>query len=261
MDIFCTTPPVQNSCYFFPTTRLEVMKVIRGLKNKGNKLFDIHPSIIKDNIDFFGTHLTELYNMSLIESLFPDQSKIGRITPVHKSGPTDILDNYRPISVLPVCSKVLEKLTFTRMDNFVRMYNVLSSCQFGFRQGKNTTHAIIRLLSYIIPAFHEKIYSACFFLDLRKAFDTVNHKILLKKLQHHGFRGHCHNYLKSYFNNRMQYVYINGFKSDTMAVTNGVPQGSILGPLCFNLFINDLPSAVDAHTVLFADDAAFVITA
>ena len=83
----------------------------------------------------------------------------------------------------------------------------------------------------------------------------------MKKLQHHGFRGHCHNYLKSYFNNRMQCVYINGFKSDTMAVTNGVPQGSILGPLCFNLFINDLPSAVDAHTVLFADDAAFVITA
>ena len=108
------------------------MKAIRGLKNKGNKLFDIHPSIIKDNIDFFGIHLTELYNMSLTESLIPDQSKIGRITPVHKSGPTDILDNYRPISVLPVFSKVFEKLTFTTMDNFVRMHNVLSSCRFGF---------------------------------------------------------------------------------------------------------------------------------
>ena len=142
VEFIFVTPPVQNSCYFFPTTRLEVMKVIRGLKNKGNKLFDIHPSIIKDNIYFFGTHLTELYNMSLIESLYPDQSKIGRITPVHKSGPTDILDNYHPISVLPVSSKVFEKLTFTRMDNFVRIHNVLSSCQFGFCQGKNTTHAI-----------------------------------------------------------------------------------------------------------------------
>ena len=147
------------------------------------------------------------------------------------------------------------------MDNFVRIHNVLSSCQSDFRQGKITTHAIIRLLSYIIPAFHEKIYSACFFLDLRKAFDTVKYEILLKKLQHQGSRGHCHNYLKSYFKNRVQYVYINGFKSDTMAVANGVPQGSILGPVCFNLFINDLPSADDAHTVLFADDAAFVITA
>ena len=115
-------------------------------------------------------------------------------------------------------------------------------------------------MSYIIPALHEKIYNACFFLDLRKAFDTVNHEILLKKLQHR-FRGHCHNHSKSYFKNRMRYVYTNGFKSDTMAVANGVPQGSILGPLCFNLSNNDLPSAVDAHTVLFADDAAFVITA
>ena len=262
LEYIFVTPPVQNSCYFFPATRLEVIKVIRGLKNKGNKLFDIHPSIIKDNIDFFSTHLTELYTMSLSESLFPDQSKISRVTPAHKSGPTDVLDNYPPISVLPVFSRVFEKMTFTRMDNLVRIHNVLSSCQFGFRQGKNTTHAIIRLLSHIITAFHEKIYSACFFfLDLRKAFDTVNHEILLKKLQHHGFRGHCHNYLKSYFKNRMQYVYINEFKSDTMAVANGVPQGSILGPLCFNLFINDLPSTVDAHTVLFADDAAFVITA
>ena len=210
VEFIFVTPPVQNSCYFFPTTRLEVMKVIRGLKNKGNKLFDIHPSIIKDNIDFFSTHLTDLYNMSLIESLFPDQSKIGS----HSSSQIGSNRYIRQLSshqCITCFSKVFEKLTFTRMDNFVRIHNVLSSYQFGFRQGKNTTHAIIRLLSYIVPAFHETIYNACFFLDLRKAFDTVNHEILLKKLQHHGFRGHCRNYLKSYFNNRIQYVYINGF--------------------------------------------------
>ena len=145
------------------------------------------------------------------------------------------------------------------MINFITRFNILSSCQFGFRRGRSTTQAITRLLSYILPAYQNKMYSACFFLDLRKAFDTVDHDILIKKLQHYGFRGNCSAYLESYYSNRKQYVYLNGIKSDMMNIIYGVPQGSILGPLCFSLFINDLPLAVDPETVLFADDAAFVI--
>ena len=251
--------PVLASCFFYPTTQFEVSKVIGGLRNKGNRLLDIHPSVVKENVNVFSHHMAILYNLSLTESIFPDISKIGRVNPVHKSGPTDCIDNYRPISVLPIFSKVFEKLTLKRIVSFITRFAILSPCQFGFRSGRSTTQAITKLLSSILQAYHSKIYCACFFLDLRKAFDTIDHRILMEKLMHYGFRGSSNDYLKSYYHNRSQYVYLNGYESDVMPITNGVPQGSILGPLCFSLFINDLPLAVDADTVLFADDAAFVI--
>ena len=247
--------------FFYPTTEFEVAKIISGLKNHGNKLLDLHPSIVKENKRIFSGHIAELYNFSLLQSEFPDNSKTGRVNPIHKSGPTDDIDNYRPISVLSIFSKIFEKLTYARMLSFISRFNILSSCQYGFRRGRSTTQAITKLLSYLMPAYHCKIFSACFFLDLRKAFDTVDHNILIRKLDHYGFRGNCCTYLKSYFTNRNQYVYLNGEKSDTRNISFGVPQGSILGPLCFSLFINDLPLAVDADTVLFADDAAFIIKA
>ena len=253
------TPPVEVSCFFYPTTDVEVSKVIKGLRNKGNRLLDVHPSIIKANVNIFSCHIAELYNFSLSVPEFPDGSKIGRVNPVYKSGPPDCIDNYRPISVLPVLSKIFEKLTFKRMDGFLTRFNILSDCQFGFRSGRSTTQAITKLLTCILPAYHNKIYCACFFLDLRKAFDTIDHRILLQKLEHYGFRGNCCSYLESYYQNRKQYVYINGNKSDMMTISTGVPQGSILGPICFSLFINDLPLAVEADTVMFADDAAFVL--
>ena len=253
------TTAVEASCFFYPTTQFEVAKVIKGLKNKGNKLLDIHPSIVKENIIIFSIHIAELYNLSLVYSEFPDKSKIGRVNPIHKSGPIDNIDNYRPISVLPIFSKIFEKLTFQRMVSFITQFNILSDCQFGFRSGRSTTQAITKLLSYILPAYHNKTYCACFFLDLKKAFDTVDHGILIKKLEHYGFRGNCTDYLKSYYSNRKQYVYMDGIESDMLNIIHGVPQGSIIGPLCFSLFINDLPLAVDVETVLFADDAAFII--
>ena len=253
------TTAVEASCFFYPTSQFEVAKVIGELKNKGNKLLDIHPTIVKENKNLFSVHMAELYNLSLVHSEFPDKSKIGRVNPIHKSGPADNVENYRPISVLPIFSKIFEKLTYKRMVNFITRFNILSACQFGFRSGRSTTQAISKLLSYIMPAYHSRIYSACFFLDLKKAFDTVDHDILIKKLHHNGFRGSCSDYLKSYYSNRKQYVYLNGVESDMMNITCGVPQGSIMGPLCFSLFINDLPLAVDAETVLFADDAAFIV--
>lgn len=199
--------------------------------------------------------------MSLELEGFADKLKIARVNPGHKAGPKDIIDNYRPISVLPLFSKVFEKLTLHRMNSFIKRYNLLTSSQFGFREGCSTTNAIIKLLTQVVEAYHKKIYSACFFLDLKKAFDTINHKILLWKLEHYGFRGQCYRFLKSYYQDRRQYVYVNGHSSATLPVTSGVPQGSILGPLSFSLFINDLPLAVEETTILFADDAAFIVTA
>ena len=253
--------PLGESCYLFPTNNFEVRNVIKKLKNKGNKLLDVHPSIIKGNIEVFSSHIEYLYNLSLLEAEYPNRAKIGRVHPIYKSGPKNSLNNYRPISVLGVFSKIFEMLTLNRINSFISRHNILSPRQFGFRKGCSTTNAVMEFLSPVIKAYHDKAYCACFFLDLRKAFDTVDHQVLLKKFHHYGFRGHCLKYLASYFKNRQQKVHIDGFESELMDITSGVPQGSIIGPTCFNIFINDIALAVDADVFIFADDAAFVIRA
>ena len=254
------TPPVPNSCFFYPATPIEVGKVIMNLKNKGSKLYDIHPTVIKENKDIFSNHLSACYNESLSEHSYPDMLKIGRITPSYKSGSEDQIDNYRPISALPTISKIYESLTLSRMMSFITAYSILTPEQYGFRPGKSTTQAVTKLLNHVIGAYHRKEYCVCFFLDLRKAFDTINHEILFKKFFHYGFRGESHEFLKSYFTNRLQYVMLNNLRSGFESIKCGVPQGSILGPLCFNLYINDLPKAVSEDCVLFADDAAFILS-
>ena len=254
------TAPVPNSCFFYPTTPAEVNRTIMKLKNKGSKIHDIHPTLLKENKDIFSSHLAICYNASIHESIYPDVLKTGRITPVHKSGPEDQVDNYRPISALSSISKIYESLTYTRMMSFITAHSIFTSAQYGFRMGKSTTQAVTKLLSYINKAYHDKEYCVCFFLDLRKAFDTINHEVMFKKFFHYGFRGTSNDYLRSYFTNRKQCVCINDLKSDLANIVCGVPQGSILGPLCFNLYINDMPKAVSENCVLFADDAAFIIS-
>ena len=256
----CLAPPVLVSCFFHPASMNEVAGIIKKLKNKGSKLLDIHPSILKENIIVFSSHFTTLYNLSLVKSEFPNLLKIARVSPGFKSGKPDIIDNYRPISSLPIFSKIFERLTLNRIQCFISRFNILTPCQFGFRKGCSISQAVVKLLSYVVQAYHDRVYSACFFLDLRIAFDTVNHNLLIRKLEHYGFRGQCSGYLKSYYENRKQYVHVDGCSSSLKSVVYGVPQGSILGPVCFSLYINDMPLAVKVEVVLFADDAAFIIT-
>ena len=146
------------------------------------------------------------------------------------------------------------------MISFITAFSIFTPAQYGFQSGRSTTQVITKLLSYVIKAYHHKNYCVCFFLGLKKAFDSINHEVLFKKLFHYGFRGSSHDYLKSYFTNRNQYVYLEGYKSGMKDVHCGVPQGSILGPLCFNLYINDLPQTVLENSVLFADVAIFILT-
>ena len=255
------TRPNLNSCNFLPTDVDEVSTVIKTLKNKGNGVHDLSVASLKNNSHIFSEHLSFLYNYSIEKETFPDGLKIAKVVPGHKCGPKDRVDNYRPISNLPVLSKVFERLTLTRITSFVNRYSLLSDSQFGFRQGRNITQAAIKLTTLITDAYHKKTYAACFFLDLRKAFDTIDHGILLQKLYHSGFRGPINQYLASYLSGRKQHIQVGNFKSDSLPITKGVPQGSILGPLLFCLFINDIVDAVDVEVVLFADDAAFVISA
>ena len=157
-----------------------------------------------------------LYNISLVKAVFPNILTIARVCPAYKSGQTDQIDNYRPISSLPVFSKIFERLTLDRIESFILRQNVLTPCQFGFRRGKSTSLAVIKLVSHVVQAYHRKIFSACFFLDLRKAFDTVNHDLLIRKLEHYGIRGPCSNYMRSYYSNRKQHVHIDGHNSSDM---------------------------------------------
>ena len=145
------------------------------------------------------------------------------ITPAYKSGPKEVIDNYRPISALPTISKVYETLTLSRMMSFMSAYSILSLAQYGFRPGKSTTQAIVKLLSYVNRAYHLKHYCVCFYLDLRKAFDTINHDILFRKFSHYGFRGKSNDYLQSYFSNRKQCVSLDDHKSDFENINCGVP--------------------------------------
>ena len=249
------------SFIFLHTNEHEVAMVICSLKNKGSVLTDLSVVCLKKNIQVFSQHITLLYNFSIECETFPDRLKVAGVTPAHKSGSRDSIDNYRPISNLPVLSKVFEKLTLIRLMSFVSRYELLSDSQYGFRRGRNTSQAAIRLVTLIMQAFSKKMYCACFFLDLRKAFDTVDHPILMLKLSNAGFRGPIFNYLLSYLTNRKQFVQVRDFKSSELLINKGVPQGSLLGPLLFSLYINDIVLAVDAETVLFADDAAFFLSA
>lgn len=257
--------PLENpnmcSFIFLPTNEHEVATVIRSLKNKGNILNDLSVICLKNNARVFAQHVTLLYNLSVEHETYPDRLKVAGVTPAHKSGAKDIIDNYRPISNLPSLSKIFEKLTLTRLTSFVSRYDLLSDSQYGFRQGRSTSQAAIRLTTLITQAYNKKMYCACFFLDLRKAFDTVDHPILLQKLHNVGFRDPIHNYIASYLSNRKQFVQVGNFKSSEQLITKGVPQGSLLGPLLFCLYINDIVLAVDAEVVLFADDAAFFLSA
>ena len=255
------SPRIVDTCFLLPTDAGEVLSIISSLKKKGNGLYDLSVTCLKNNSVNFSCHFALLYNYSIEKECFPDLLKIAQVAAAHKSGSIDNIDNYRPISNLPVISKIFEKLTLRRLVSFVERYTIISDSQFGFQKGRDINQAVIKLTSLTIKAYHDKVYSVCFFLDLRKAFDTVDHNILLNKLDHNGFRGSSNNYLRSYLEGRMQYLQVNNFRSEKLPISKGVPQGSILGPLLFCLYINDLVYAVDAEVILFADDAAFVLTA
>ena len=254
-------PPNPHSFMVEPTDIMEIEAIIKRLKNKGNVILDISVQSLKHNARLLSPHIMVLYNLSVDKQCYPKRLKVARVLPGYKSGPKDDIDNYRPISNLPVFSKIFEKLTLSRMLPFIDKHGLLSDSQYGFRKGKSITHAAIKLTTTIVDAYHLRYFSACFFLDLRKAFDTIDHDLLLTKLDHMGFRGHFNNYMESYLTERKQYVQVGNFRSRESTIMKGVPQGSIVGPILFCLYINDIIDAVDVEAVLFADDAAFIIIA
>ena len=227
-----------------------------------NKCFDVSmQKVILGDMDILAPMFVHLINCSLSSGKCPDMSKIARVIPVYKNkGEKNLFTNYRPISLLPIFSKIIEKLVYNKIFHFLVRYGILFKSQYGFRKGHNTTHATLDFLKTIENAMKENELSIGVFCDLSKAFDTLDHEILLMKLDHYGIRGKWLSWIRSYLTNRQQYVDMDGTKSSLAPILYGVPQGSILGPLLFLIYINDLPAALDkVIPVMFADDTNLVI--
>ena len=219
---------------------MDVKNTILTLKNSSPGYDEFPAFIAKQCIDNYVVPLTYVINMSLMEGIFPSELKLAKVVPIFKSGESDKVPNYRPISVLSFFSKILEKIMYNNVVNFLDKNDTFYKYQFGFRKSHSTQHAIITLVDKITSSLDSGDLIIGVFLDLKKAFDTVNHHILLKKLFCYGIRGCTLKWFESYLTDRSQFVTYDGIQSEINSVKCGVPQGSILGPLLFIIYMNDL---------------------
>ena len=198
-----------------------------------------------------------LFNTSLETSIFPDIWKIARVAPIYKEGDKSEKTNYRPISVLPVISRLFERLIYNQLYQHLNSNNLLANEQSGFRRLHSTLTSLLKSTDDWYSALDSGQLVGLVFIDLKKAFDTVDHNILCQKLEHYGLIGRELSWFKSYLSNRKQYCCINGVESRLMDINIGVPQGSCLEPLLFLFYINDLPQAVQNSTIaMYADDTS-----
>jgi len=246
----------RNSFFFTPITEEEVEReIIMTPYNKSYGLYSFPITLLKCAKHLLKKPLTEIFNTSILNGKYPSKLKISKITPIFKAGDETDPDNYRPISLLSNLNRIFEKLMYVRLIKFINKHNLLDDAQYGFRSGTSTNHAILDIISTIQQNMDNKLFSCAVFIDLKKAFDTVNHQILLKKLDCYGIRGIINDWFKSYLLNRTQTTEINNFISTKDLNPLGVPQGSVLGPLLFLLYINDITKAsTKLNFFLFADD-------
>ena len=254
--------PHPDSIFLAPTDPEEIYKILSNLRPKKSTGIDgISNDLLKKLSFYIKIPLSIAINKSLETGLVPDSLKIAKIIPIFKAKDKQLLTNYRPISLLPNISKILEKVVHKRIYTFLTSSNLLYKSQYGFRNNHSTNQAIAEFLSCVLKGFDDKKYTLALFLDLSKAFDTIDHNILLQKLNYYGIRGTAQQWIGSYLSGRVQYVEYNGVKSQLNRMTCGVPQGSVLGPLLFIIYMNDLHFALTHSSgILFADDTTIHYT-
>lgn len=256
-----------NNMFLLPITPNEVAGYIKDISHKDAKGFDGIPcSLLSHVANFIKIPLANVINLSFNEGVFPSILKQALLVPIHKKNETELISNYRAISLLSPFSKLYELAYAHQLKNFLNKHNILKENQFGFREKHSTQDAVLALYKFLLNNIEQKNKTACIYFDMTRAFDTVNHQLLLQKLESYGIRGAPLSWVASYLNERSQKVIIkdtnSSYYSDSKIVTTGVPQGSTLGPLLFIIFINDLASCFNEYfTSLFADDACVAVTA
>ena len=244
-----------ESIYLALVNENEIGQLIKSLKDTTAGFDDLNSMCLKISSRFLLKPLTHICNLSISQGIFPEQLKIANVIPLYKSDDSMSFNNYRPVSVLCVLSKIFEKIMYNRVAAFLEIFKILHDNQYGFRKKSSTHVALLTFIDKVIEAIENGEYAIGVYLDFSKAFDTVDHQILLNKLDHYGIRGCALSWFKSYLSRRLQYVTYNGSQSSQQMIKCGVPQGSISGPLLFLIYINDLCIVCKStEPVLFADD-------
>lgn len=255
-------PSVPNSFAFEEIDAEEIIRTVQAMSaGKSAGPDNISISVLKHHIQELSVHFATIFNASVYAAVYPDALKTARVVPIYKGGDANDYHNYRPISILNSINTIFEKLLAKRIIRFLNKHQVLLENQHGFRANKSTATAVKTLSETVNKALNANCYAIGIFIDIKKAFDTVNYEILLMKMERYGFRGLFKEFFQSYLNGRTQFVKIGSTASSVEGITCGVPQGSVLGPILFSLYINDLPLVLEhGNTIMYADDTAFLFS-
>ena len=251
---------LSESFSLLPTSSENVLKLLEEINpSKATGLDNIAGRFLKDGATALAEPLTELCNLSILQSKFPDGCKQAKLKPLFKKGSKDDAKNYRPISLLPQLSKIIEKIIHGQVQKYLDENRILYRYQSGFRAHHSTDTGLSYLSDKILQGFETGKFTGMILIDLQKAFDTIDHKIFLDKLVYLGFSKSAILWFKSYLQDRSFTVNIGKEYSNHGNLSCGVPQGSILGPLIFLLYVNDMARAVDCDLLLYADDSCLII--
>ena len=233
----------------------QVQKLLEGVNETKSKGADnMHPKLVRETAGQISKPLTLLFKKSMETGQVPSDWKIANVTPIHKKGPKHVPSNYRPISLTSIICKIMERIIRDAIIDHMEDNRLFTDHQHGFRKRRSCITQLIEVIDEWTENLDKRENMDVVYLDFQKAFDTVPHKRLLKKLEGYGIKGNVLRWIASYLDNRQQRVILNGKESDWQAVTSGIPQGSVLGPTLFLLYINDLPDVVENVVKLFADD-------
>ena len=247
---------------FERVTCSDVRNIIKNLSSKDSSGPDgLSTKLVKTISSKILYPLTVCINQSLFTGIFPDKLKMAKVVPLFKKGSKDDFSHYRPVSLLPSFSKIFERIVYNQLYTHLTNNDILFSSQHGFKRGHSTETAAIEFVEYLKLELDKGHNPLSVFIDLSKAFDTLNHRILLRKLSYYGVNNIEIKWFENYLQNRLQYVHYEDHDSDFLPILTGVPQGSILGPLLFTIYINDINTISDFFKIIcFADDTTLSVS-